>query len=143
MMSALAVVAANALLARLLQPRDMGGYFLALSLVTLAALLGSLGLNQAIVRLVAESVGLGRYGHTRWLVRTVFGVGTLGALGVGAGYLFFGRLVGSALFHAPALAAVTGLVAAWMVAMTLQTLLAEAFRGLKDIRLATLFGGLA
>lgn len=142
-MSALAVIAATALLARLLQPRDMGGYFLALSLVSLGALLGSLGLNQAIVRFVAESVGLRRYGQTRRVVRTVFGVGVLGAVGVGVAYLLFGRLLGSALFHAPALVAVTGLVAVWMVAMTLQTLLAEAFRGFNDIRLATLFGGLA
>jgi O-antigen/teichoic acid export membrane protein len=142
-MSAFAVVAANALLARLLSPREMGAYFLALSIVTLGALLGSLGMNQAIVRFVAEATGLGRYGQTRQVMRAVFGVGALGALGVGGMYALSGPLLGSAVFHAPALVAVTGLVAVWMVAMTLQTLLAEAFRGLRDIRFATVFGGLA
>lgn len=141
-MSALAVVAATALLARLLVPRDLGAYFLAVSVVFLGALLGSLGLNQVVVRFVAENMSLRRYGRTRRVIRIVFGVGVLGALGVGVAYLLLGRLMGSALFNSPALAAVTGLVAVWMVVMTLQLLLSEAFRGFGDIRLAMIFGGL-
>lgn len=140
--SAFAVLAVNALLARLLSPRDFGAYFLAFSLVSVGALLGTLGLNQAIVRLVAESVGLNQHARARRIVRMVFGLCGLGALGVGGAYLLLGHLIGDLLFQAPALTAVTGLVAGWMVIMTFQLLLAETFRSFSDIRLATLFGGL-
>jgi O-antigen/teichoic acid export membrane protein len=141
-MTALSVLAANALLARLLSPQDLGVYFLAFSVVSIGALLGSLGLNQAVVRFVAEGMSLSWFGQTRRVVAIVFSLGTLGTLGVGFAYLLFGHVVGSELFHAPALAAVTGLVAGWMMLVSLQTLLAEAFRGFHDIRLATLFNGL-
>jgi O-antigen/teichoic acid export membrane protein len=136
------VLAVNALLARLLSPQDFGAYFLAFSLVSVGALLGTLGLNQAIVRLVAESVGLNQHARARRIVRMVFGLCGLGALGVGAAYMLLGRPIGNLLFQAPALTAVTGLVAGWMVVMTFQLLLAETFRSFSDIRLATMFGGL-
>ena len=140
--AAFTVLATNALLARLLPPQDLGAYFLAFSVVSLGALLGSLGLNQTVVRFVAESMGLGRFRQTRWVVGITCGLGLLGALGVGLAYLLLGRTVGNALFDAPVLGAATGLVAGWMAILTLQLLLAETFRGFNDIRLATLFGGI-
>jgi O-antigen/teichoic acid export membrane protein len=66
----------------------------------------------------------------------------LGALGVGATYLLFGKVVADHLFHAPALVTSTELVAAWIVVMTLQGLLGGAFRSFHDIRLYTIFNGL-
>jgi len=48
----LAELAIYVLLARLLTPADYGAYFLAMSVVLFGALLGSLGLNQAVVRVV-------------------------------------------------------------------------------------------
>jgi hypothetical protein len=68
----------------------------------------------------------------------VFGLGVLGALGAGIAYLLFGHLVGSTLFHSPALVMVTGPVAAWIAIMTLQTLFAESFRGFSNLFLATI-----
>jgi O-antigen/teichoic acid export membrane protein len=140
--TALAVLTVNALLARLLTPQDVGAYLLAFSLVSVGALLGSLGLNQAVVRFVAQTYGLNRFGQTRRVVGIVLALGALGASGVALAYLLFGHLVGNELFHSPALAAVTGLVAVWAMIIAMQTLLAETFRGFDDIRLATLFGGL-
>lgn len=143
LVTALAMLSANALLARLLSPQDLGAYFLAFSVVQIGALLGSLGLNWTVVRLVAESIGLNRFGRARRAVEKVFVLGLLGALGIAAAYLLFGHVLGNDLFHAPALAAVTGLVAGWIAVMTIQVLLAEVFRGFHDIRFAALFGGLA
>lgn len=134
-------LASNALLARLLSPQDLGTYFLAFSVVSLGAVLGSLGLNQAVVRFVAESMGANQAERARRTVVMVVGIGAIGATVVALMYLLFGGVLG-ALFHAPALAAVTGLVAGWIVVMTLQHLLAETFRGFHDIRLATAFSGL-
>jgi O-antigen/teichoic acid export membrane protein len=134
--------AANALLARLLSPQDFGVYFLAFSVVGVGALLGSLGMDQAVVRFVAESIGLNQFERARRLLGRSLVLGMLGALGVGATYLLFGKVVADHLFHAPALVTSTELVAAWIVVMTLQGLLGGAFRSFHDIRLYTIFNGL-
>lgn len=133
----------NVLLARLLSPQDFGTYLLIVSMVSVGAVTGCLGLNNAAVRFVAESMGLGETGRARRVVGTVMVLGTLGALGVGlAYYLVAGELVGR-YFGAPALATVAGLIAGWIAVSVLQDLMAETFRGFHDIRLTALFGSLA
>lgn len=136
----LSQLAINALLARLLSPQDLGAYFLAFSVISVGSVAGWLGLDQAGVRFVAESLGLGEYRRARRAVGKVVWFGLLGALGAGLVYLLVGGLVGERLFHSPALAAVTGLVAAWIAVTSVQSLLAATFRGFHDIRLATVFG---
>lgn len=130
----------GALLARLLTPQELGAYFLAYSLVLFGSMLGSLGLQGAATRLVAQSLGLGLPGRARFVVRVTLALGTLGALGAGAAYLLLsGTLAG--VFHAPALAAAGGLVAGWIAVSVVQGLVGEIFRGLNEVRLATLLGG--
>jgi O-antigen/teichoic acid export membrane protein len=46
MVTAFAVLASNAMLARLLSPQDLGAFFLAFSIVWVGSLLGSLGLDK-------------------------------------------------------------------------------------------------
>jgi O-antigen/teichoic acid export membrane protein len=132
--TALAQLAATALLARLLSPQDLGAYFLAFSVVTVGSMMGTVGMGQAGVRFVAQSVGLKQYAQARRVVGMTVAVGVLGSLGVGFAYLLFGPTLGSDLFRAPALVATTGLVAGWLTVTSLQYLLAETFRGLRDIR---------
>lgn len=138
--AALTALATNALLARLLSPQDLGTYFLAYSVVGLGWAVGSLGLNQTVVRFVAEGLGLNQPGRARRVIVMVLGLGAAGALGVGLVYVLLGGFLADHLFEAPALAAVTGLVAGWMIVVSLQGHLAETFRGFHDIRLATIFG---
>src|ERR687898_621061 len=138
-------IVTNGLLARLLSPQELGAYFLALSIVSLGAVLGSMGLPKTVVRLVAENMGLDRSGRTRRAIRTVLGLGVLGTLGVGLAYLLAGDLVGE-LFqpqYSSLLVALTGLMAGWIAIAVVQEITAETFRGFHDIRLATLLGGLA
>jgi O-antigen/teichoic acid export membrane protein len=130
----------SALLARLLTPQALGTYFLAFSVLNVGTSLGQLGLTGTVVRLVAEGMGLNHFGRVRRVISVVLGVGTLGALGVGLAYLLLGDDLAKAVFNAPALAAITGLVAGWLVVSTLQGLLAETFRGFHDIRLASILG---
>lgn len=130
----------SALLARLLTPQAMGAYFLAYSVLTVGASLAQLGLNGTVVRLVAQGMGLGHFGRVRRVISVVLGVGTLGTLGIGLGYLLFGDDLASIVFDAPALAAITGLVAGWLVVASMQGLLAAIFQGFHDIRLAVILG---
>jgi O-antigen/teichoic acid export membrane protein len=92
---------------------------------------------------VAESIWLDQFARARRVLGRALVLGGLGALAIGTSYLLFGQTIGNDLFQAPALAAVTGLVAGWVVVMALQALLAEGLRGFQDIRLATVFGGLS
>jgi O-antigen/teichoic acid export membrane protein len=85
-------------------------------------------------------MGLNLFGRVRRVISVVLGVGTLGALGVGLAYLLLGDELAKAVFNAPALAAITGLVAGWIMVVKLQGLLAETFRGFHDIRLASILG---
>jgi O-antigen/teichoic acid export membrane protein len=137
---ALSGLISSALLARLLTPQALGTYFLAYSILNVGTSLGTLGLDSASVRLVAEGMGLNLIGRVRRVISVVVGVGTLGALGVGLAYLLLGDELAKAVFHAPALAAITGLVAGWLMVSTLQRLLGETFRGFHDIRLASILG---
>ena len=134
-------LASNALLARLLTPQELGTYFLAYSVVFLGTTLGTLGLGGAVVRLVAEGMGLNLFGRVQRVIGVVVCVGTLGALSVGLAYLLYGDDLAQIVFRTPALAAVSGLVAGWLIVETLQGIWSEIFRGFHDIRLSTLLGG--
>jgi O-antigen/teichoic acid export membrane protein len=136
-------LAANALLARLLTPEEMGAYFLTFSLVSVAAIIAQLGLTQAIVRLVAESLGTDRSARARLAVHWVVRIAGFGALLMSCALAFGGGAwVASRLFHSEIMSQVMGLAAVWVVIITFQQLMAEIFRGFHDIRLATVFGGL-
>jgi O-antigen/teichoic acid export membrane protein len=128
-------------LARLLTPPDMGNFVLALSVAWFGTTVGCVGLNQVMVRFVAESLGTGRPRRAGQVVRLVFRLGLPGAAASGLLYAGFGGTLEGRVFDAPALVALTGLIACWIVALALQSLVADAFRGWGDLRRASLFGG--
>jgi len=136
-------IVTNALVMRML-PTDAerDAYVLALSIVSLGAVVGSLGLPKTVVRLIAENMGVDRPDRTRRVIRTVLGLGVLGTLGISLAYLLIGDFVGN-LLNSAVLVALTGLMAGWIAIAVVQEITAEAFRGFHDIRLATLLGGLA
>jgi O-antigen/teichoic acid export membrane protein len=87
---------------------------------------------------------LGQPGRARRAIYTALGLGVMGALCISLAYLFIvGDLVSRYLFDSSALVAVIGLTAGWIAISTMQEIMAETFRGFHDIRMATLFGGLA
>ncbi len=134
----------NAVLTRLLTKPEFGVYLLAFTIISVGAVIGSLGLPKTVLRFVAENMTLGQPGRARRAIYTALGLGVLGALGISLAYLFVvGDLVGRYLFDSPTLVAVVGLTAGWMAISAMQEIMAEAFRGFHDIRMATLFGGLA
>lgn len=133
----------NALLVRLLSPTAFGAYLLAFSLVTIASVIAQLGLNYAVVRFIAESVGVGQPGRARDAIRITLRMGTLGALIV-AGILASGtgEWLAHHLFASPMLAGAIGFIAVWIIITVWQNLMAESFRGFHDIARASIFGGL-
>ena len=134
----------NGLLARMLSLQDFGTYLLVFSIIAVGAVLGSFGLPKTVLRFVAESMTLDQPGRARASIYTALGLGVVGALIISLAYYFvIGDLVGRYLFHSPAIVAVVGLTAGWIAISAVQEIIAETFRGFHDIRMATLFGGLA
>jgi O-antigen/teichoic acid export membrane protein len=136
-------LAINALLARLLSRDGLGGYFVASSMVMIGSTLACLGMNKTVVRLVAGSLAVNRAGRARDTIRITFAVGTASALLLATVLaLGPGRALATHLFGSSVVADAMPFVAGWLAAMTLQTLVAETYRGLKRFRAATLFSGL-
>jgi O-antigen/teichoic acid export membrane protein len=143
LVTAITGLVANALLARLLAPEEIGAYFLTLSLVSVASVIAQMGLDRTAVRLIAESRGLGNPGRSRAALRTVFRFGMLGAVAMAAVLAMgAGELLVTHVFDSPLMAGVISLAAVWVLVVTCQNLLAESFRGFHDIRRATIFGSL-
>jgi O-antigen/teichoic acid export membrane protein len=135
-------LAATALLARLLTQEEMGAFGLAFSFVIVGAMAGQLGLQGAVVRLVAESMGTGRQGRARAAVRAAYRYATLGTLAVAAFLLLGGgNWLALRVWDSSLLAASMAVLTAWVLLWSCQVLTSETFRGFQDLRSATLFGG--
>ncbi len=131
------------LLSRLLPPREMGAYFLIMSVVMLAAIVAQLGLNQTIVRLIAESMGSQQPERASATIRKVFLYALVGAVLVfGIMVTGAGRWLALEVFNSQPMADAIVLAAVLVILVTFESLLAETFRGFHDIRFAGMFGGL-
>ena len=133
----------SGLLTRLLSPDDVGVYFLTLSLITVFSVAAQLGLNRAVVLLTAEAIASMEKEKIRPLLMRIFTIATICtlclALLMATGT---GNWIATVLFHSSAMANVINLAALWIISFTIQSLLAETFRGLHDIRMAVIFQSL-
>ncbi|MGQ0618606.1 MAG: lipopolysaccharide biosynthesis protein [Panacagrimonas sp.] len=128
----------TALLARMLSTEEMGSYFLIVSLTLFAGVLARFGMQQTVVRLVAESVARGVPGRAGAALRRIYLVATVGSVVVGGAiWLGGGQWVSLHIFDDPRMATVTGLSALWVAALAYRSPLAETFRGLHDQRMAS------
>lgn len=140
---ALASLAINALLARLLSPDEMGVYFIAITWVAIAALIAQLGLGHAVIRLLGEALNRSDGGAARGTVASVMRLGMVGAIAMGAlTYTAPGHWAAENLFRSPLMTAVLGATALVVFLTSLQNLFAEILRGFHDIPRATLAGGM-
>jgi len=119
----------------------MGLYLLVLSLVPFFAVLGGGGLSQLAVRYVASHLARGEDAEVPATVRSLWTIAMVGCLLVGFATLLLSLGLSTRVF---------GLVDLWKLALVLaplvsvtvvQTLAADTYRGLSDIRSASLFGG--
>jgi O-antigen/teichoic acid export membrane protein len=133
----------NASLARLLSPADLGAFFSVFTLVIIGSTVAQLGLDRVVVRLVSASLAVGRPGDARHVIRTVFVIGGVAAVVLGAALaLGLGSLLATHLYHSSVMAGVMPIAAGWLVATALQSLLYETFRGMQRFGLAAVFDAL-
>ena len=133
----------NALLARLLRPEDLGGFFTVFTLVAIGSTIAQLGLDRAVVRLVSASLGTGQPGRARQVIKVAFIVCGLASVVIGAVLVLgLGAWLASHLYHSALLAGVMPVAAGWLVASALQSLIVETFRGMQRFALASIFDAL-
>jgi len=131
----------NLLLARSLAPSDYGVYYVVLSTMIILATVGTVGMDRVAVRFIAARKAMGDWNDVRAVIgRCLKTVLTATLLLCLLFYLlvpwFFTQVL-----EVPAAIALSGLMVLWLFFSTMQRQLAETFRGLNDIRGATLFGG--
>lgn len=129
------------ILARAIAPSDYGAYFVALTTIVILGSFGTLGMDQVVIRFLGPAAALGSRAGLRQTVGRCLVVVVATTLLVCLAFwwltpFFFGQLLG-----VPVLATYAGLLAVFLFFATLQRQLAETFRGLNDLRMATLFGG--
>jgi O-antigen/teichoic acid export membrane protein len=131
--------ATNIILARIMSPDELGAYFLIVSIATVAALVGQLGMNQAVVRFVAGNIACNQISVARANIVKVCAVVAVGSCLSGVLYVVLNGLVAEKIFATPIVATATGLVFFWIIASALRGIAAECFRGLHDVKMASLF----
>lgn len=140
--SAVSGLLVSMLLARMLTPDQLGGYFIVASVAVTGAMLAQFGTHQAVVRLVAGGLAHGDLSGVRRSLRSVFAVALTGAAIVAGGYTFgVGDWVAGSVFKSELVRAVVILTAMWIVLRHGQTLLAQTFRGFQDLQLAAVYEG--
>jgi O-antigen/teichoic acid export membrane protein len=138
--NSLLIVAANALLARVLSLADFAAFLLAFSCVTVLGNLGTLGLNVGIVRYVAESLSLDDVRRARQLALKSWLIALAGSLAIA---FVAGFAIWAAEGHTSLLAPLVPLalpLALWIVLHALAVLQGETFRGFHQIGPASVFG---
>lgn len=134
----------NGLLARLLSHDALGAYFLMFSLAAFGAQLANLGMEKAVVRGISAGIGTNQPGEARAATRLAFTIGSIGALFVAAVMVVgLGGFLARHVYHSELMAGAIVFGAGWLIAMSLQKLVAETFRGYQRFWLATLFSGLS
>jgi O-antigen/teichoic acid export membrane protein len=135
--------AATGLIAHVLGKNSFGVYSLGFSIATIGGTLSQLGMERAVVRLVAAALGTELPGRARKTLRLVFTSALIGSAFLALLLVFgLGDFLATTLFHSEALAQVMQFVAIWVIAAAFQSLLAESFRAFQRFWLATLFNGL-
>lgn len=133
--------AVNVLLSRLISPEDLGAYFLLVSVASVGAMMAQLGLQIAVVRLVAEAIAQGSTGRARGFIKGAFATVAISAIGLGLLLTMAGGNGALTVFDSAVLAEAAWLGGAWLAGLALMNLVAESFRGLHDYRMAGAMGG--
>ncbi len=138
----LAYLAVLALLARILPPEQLGGFFLIYSFVTIGAFFARMGSAVNGCRLISEAIAASEYHKVRGIIQTSL-------LVAGSGGVFFaliilspiGEWIAEHVFYSQRLTSVLFPVAVWVFIHSYRGIVTESFRGFGDIRFASLFNG--
>ena len=139
---AIGVVLVNALIARLLSPQETGLFFLALSIVTVAAVIADFGFGKTLLRVIPDAVTTGEEVRAHLHIKQVF-IAVMITIAITVVFLISppGLWLAEQLSHGTLLGELMPLVASWLVVTVVLSLLAETCRGYHQIGAAIFYGG--
>ncbi len=139
---AIGVVLVNVLIARLLTPAETGIFLLALSMVTVAAVVADFGFGKTLLRVIPDAVISGDHPRAITHIRQVFIAVSLTILCTALILVSpAGTWLAASLSHGTILGELMPLVALWLVVTVIMSLLAETCRGFHHISAAIFYGG--
>lgn len=133
----------NMLLARLLAPEQVGVFFVMASVASVIAVISLVGLNVAIVKVIAKSVALGQHGIIRSAVVKSHIIVFCSTFLLALFLYFIGYRVLSDFTHGSAIQGYELLFTIWIIFWSFENLNSEILRGFKQFHLAVLFKRLA
>ncbi len=130
------------ILARLLGVEQMGVYYIVLSMVVLLAMLAKLGINNTTVKIVSESYK-GNPSRLPVVTRSVLLYSLLTSVAVAILLLsgFYEYLIRRYYSGNIILLGMQCLIIGWLILQVMQDVTVEIYRGLHDIRLASVYAG--
>lgn len=128
-----------AALARILGERGLGVYFLIMSTGTVVARFAGLGLNQSIIRLVAEGRDVADVGMRPLFVKVGILSVAMAALVALAFGLWGGTFFGQTVFESPEYVELSAIIALWLFFFTLQGLVSGVFEAFGKVHWTTFF----
>ncbi|MDQ0206915.1 lipopolysaccharide biosynthesis protein [Alkalicoccobacillus murimartini] len=139
--TAVMVLVVNGLITRILEPADAGLYFLGFNIALFGGYFGLLGLEQTSVKFIAEGLENQKYKQVLSVIRRTSFFVACGTLVVGGCYYLAAVFLFGPMYPNSEITGLSAFIALWIAGNVFHLLLAEYFRGLHDIRLASIFGG--
>lgn len=134
--------ALNVLVARLLGAEGAGVFFLALTLITVAAAVGHLGLPNALLRFSASGAASGDWTEVKGVYRKGVGLALAGGVAATVLLVLAAGFLESVIFRMPGLAGVVRVMALAVVPTVLIILHEQVLKGIKRILFSQLVHGL-
>lgn len=139
---AIGIILVNALVARLLSPEETGLFMLALSIVTVAAVIADFGFGKTLLRTIPDAMSSGDKMRVRSHISQVFYAGSLTILATVILLISpVGVWIAGKLSHGQLLGEMMPLIALWLIVTVVISLLAEICRGFHHIASAIFYGG--
>jgi len=131
----------NIMLARLLEPDELGVYFLVLSLGSVAVLIGQVGQNQIVVRYIASQMALNQQGQIKDIILKAIVLTVIASCMISVFFYLFTVSIAPELFHSMLVLVGVFFMIGWIVLTATRSLIAECMRGFQDISRATFHEG--
>ena len=131
----------NILLSRVLNTAAFGAYLMAFNIAFFGGVVGTLGLNQSIIRFLAEQREKGKQTWARKTALLSLKIAMIGAAGTGILYTLLQLTLLRGVLGSEIMASAALWTGLWIMLTVLQNVMAETFRGHGDVRQATLFSG--
>ena len=121
-------------LGRVLGAQDAGVYFLALTTTTIAATIGRVGLDSAVIRFVSALASAHKWADVTAVYRATMWIGVVCSAITFVVLIFAAKFLANTVFSDATLAGPIRVMAVAVIPLALNVLISRALQGLSDIR---------